>query len=536
MARIQDILNDINNFGITLVNINDKYTCFSRVEMIGENTSFKQPDCLYVGTVSAVSEKLMPPSGGIYLLIADEAVLSEDFQKRNTIIFCEAVSSPDILYSTCTKWLANYSRYLENSEQIFDILLNTHEDNLYSLLDKSATLIKNPLILLDANCKILAFSQSYEVEDELWKQNIMRGYCTYEQIVELQSISFDSECGINPEKCYVLSSSFYQNRMGLYRLKRNNETMGTLIILEENTPFSKIDRKLAYKIAQTAAAMIYHNYERLRTLNEYSEDNIFIECLSGELKSYGSFLERIRNTPLKDPCKYRVVIVDVERFENFDPRKEVLRSFFNTIFRRAWMLWYRGNVVAIIDTTGISDTEAAFMEKQDFFTERNLRLGISDEFENIYYIYTYYLQGLRALSLAERFGQSQLCHMYNDYKFYDMLQKFVTGNEPKLFIDNKLAEIFYYDNTNNTEYYTTIEKYLFSGQNPSKAADELHVHKNTVSYRINKAKELFGLSFDNVEENFRLMCSYRLRHVANSCSEEDKQLSNADKFPFDFLC
>lgn len=538
MARISDMINDMSNYGVSFTAINEKFVSFSRVDLISDHMTEIQnsKNTLFVGTVSNVRNNSSIYPGGIYFLISDQPDLPENFKKKNTVVICESIINPEILYEACKKWLSDYEKYLENAEQIFEILLDDSEDNLYHLLDKAATLIKNPMVLLDANCKILAYSHSYDIEDDIWKQNIMRGYCTYEQIMELQALSEEENFSSACPKSKIVTSDFYQNRIYIHKLKREDELMGTLIILEESTPFSKMDKKLSVKIAQTASLMIYHNYERLRTLNEYSEDNIFIECLSGELKSYGSFLERIRNTTFNKPCKYRVAIIDVDKFENFDPRKEILRSFFNSIFHKAWMLWYRGNVVAIIDTKNIEDIGAVFEKNKLFFEEKNLRLGVSDEFENIYHIKTYYLQCRSVLNLSGDFGSEKFYFMYNDFKFYDMLQNVAENFNADQYLDNRLAEIYEYDLNNNTEYYMTIKKYIFSGQNLSRAADELHVHKNTVSYRINRAKEIFSIALDDVEEIFQLMYSYKLKYMIDKCTLENKDKLNKDKYPFDFTC
>ena len=58
--------------------------------------------------------------------------------------------------------------------------------------------------------------------------------------------------------------------------------------------------------------------------------------------------------------------------------------------------------------------------------------------------------------------------------------------------------------------------------------------KNTVSYRISKAKSLFSVTFDDVEEMCRLMYSYKLRQVAAECSEKNENRKNY--YPYNFSC
>ncbi len=115
-----------------------------------------------------------------------------------------------------------------------------------------------------------------------------------------------------------------------------------------------------------------------------------------------------------------------------------------------------------------------------------------------------------------------------------MLQGIAKQPGAESYLDRHLLDILEYDRENNTEYYGTVETYLFSGQNLTKAAEILHVHKNTVAYRIGKAKVLFSISFENEDEVFCLMYSYKLRRMMELWNDENGRWNQA--FPYDMSC
>ena len=60
-----------------------------------------------------------------------------------------------------------------------------------------------------------------------------------------------------------------------------------------------------------------------------------------------------------------------------------------------------------------------------------------------------------------------------------------------------------YDIDNQSDYVKTLFIYLKNGQSLALTAQELHVHRNTVVYRIEKMRERFGGVFDSPYHNFQ---------------------------------
>lgn len=70
-----------------------------------------------------------------------------------------------------------------------------------------------------------------------------------------------------------------------------------------------------------------------------------------------------------------------------------------------------------------------------------------------------------------------------------------------------------YDHQNHTDLYQSIEAYLENGRNMQKAAISVHLHKNTLYYRLKRAEEYFGIDLSDENLCFHLQISFRMKHM-----------------------
>jgi hypothetical protein len=66
-----------------------------------------------------------------------------------------------------------------------------------------------------------------------------------------------------------------------------------------------------------------------------------------------------------------------------------------------------------------------------------------------------------------------------------------------------------YDRRTNSELTKTLEVYLQCNGNITKATKALHIHRNTMKYRLEKIVDLSGIDLDDAEQRFELQLSAR---------------------------
>ena len=67
-----------------------------------------------------------------------------------------------------------------------------------------------------------------------------------------------------------------------------------------------------------------------------------------------------------------------------------------------------------------------------------------------------------------------------------------------LFVHPAIKEIREYDKSNNTEYLLTLKQWLRHARDYTQTAADMHIHRNSLYYRISKIKELFIPDLENI--------------------------------------
>ncbi|MPN35095.1 hypothetical protein SDC9_182590 [bioreactor metagenome] len=67
----------------------------------------------------------------------------------------------------------------------------------------------------------------------------------------------------------------------------------------------------------------------------------------------------------------------------------------------------------------------------------------------------------------------------------------------EIFENLKINKIKKYDQENSADYMNTLRAYLLCNRDYNKMAEKLHIHRNTVFYRMNRIAELFDLDLSD---------------------------------------
>ncbi len=68
----------------------------------------------------------------------------------------------------------------------------------------------------------------------------------------------------------------------------------------------------------------------------------------------------------------------------------------------------------------------------------------------------------------------------------------------------RLATLIDYDRDHDASLAETTDRYLLRFGDVRRAADELHIHPNTLRYRVRRAEELLGMSLDHRDNRLLL--------------------------------
>lgn len=108
---------------------------------------------------------------------------------------------------------------------------------------------------------------------------------------------------------------------------------------------------------------------------------------------------------------------------------------------------------------------------------------------------------------------------FSDLGVYRLLVRLRETPELWTFYRETLAKLADYDTRQRADLIKTLEAYFNHLGNLRATSEALHVHRNTLLYRLERIKEISGMDLDNAEEHFALWLALRAHRVLSTLDE-----------------
>ncbi len=124
-----------------------------------------------------------------------------------------------------------------------------------------------------------------------------------------------------------------------------------------------------------------------------------------------------------------------------------------------------------------------------------------------------YREAEQALTIAMRLFGPNRTTAFDDLGIYRLLFHLHGTPELTSFYDETLGKIVQHDERHGSDLVPTLKAFFAAHGNLSRTAELLYLHRNTVSYRLQRIEELSGLRLDDEEDRFRLQLALKLREL-----------------------
>jgi sugar diacid utilization regulator len=119
-----------------------------------------------------------------------------------------------------------------------------------------------------------------------------------------------------------------------------------------------------------------------------------------------------------------------------------------------------------------------------------------------------YAEAHRTIETLRRLGRSGAITSFDDLGIHRLLLQVPDLMELRAFARDVLGTLSLHEREHRSEYLTTLAAYFKANSSPQRASRDLHVHPNTVAYRIKRIEEITGLHLDAYRD--RLMAQVAL--------------------------
>ena len=128
-----------------------------------------------------------------------------------------------------------------------------------------------------------------------------------------------------------------------------------------------------------------------------------------------------------------------------------------------------------------------------------------------------YAQAERTTQTLQRLGRSGAVSAFGDLGILRLLLQVPDLAELRSFAADVLGKLSMHEHEHKSEYLTTLACYFRENNSPQRASRILHVHPNTVAYRVKRIEEITGLRLDNYTD--RLIAQVALE-ILDSLGDE----------------
>jgi purine catabolism regulator len=105
---------------------------------------------------------------------------------------------------------------------------------------------------------------------------------------------------------------------------------------------------------------------------------------------------------------------------------------------------------------------------------------------------------------------------FGDLGLYQLLTTLGNSNEAARFYRKTLGRLLSYDDSKNAELVQTLEAFFECHGNLSQTASKLHIHRNTLTYRLEQISTITQLDLDDPDARFSLQFALKLRPVVKA--------------------
>ena len=381
-------------------------------------------------------------------------------------------------------------------EEMFKIFIKAR--NLNEIIEGIYSITGNPIAVINSDFQLVAYYSPFLFEDETRNESIKIGYlnfATYKKIRE--SLSIDEN--------YKIVTTLSSNRRLIANIKdQNNKFIAFLIILEVETKLEDISKEFVDILS--------------KLINKYLLDQTFVktnDTLSTFLSSLLNntftdktiFLQKIKDFKIDLKKPYYLLILDYNEQFNESTKAEVETFFASILGNNIVTTTYKNADYVLLINNSIdgqtNDKINDFLFKMRFYMIKSNRIvdlfSLSNIFNEVYKLF----------QLLEKTIEEYILFDVENYLSFLPLINY--RNEELInFINPDIYQIFLYDQANKTEFIDTIYVYLLTNKSLNESAKKLYVHKNTITYRLDKIYELFKVEFSNYNRNMNYIFSINI--------------------------
>ena len=383
-------------------------------------------------------------------------------------------------------------------------------NGLQHLVDAAAEIFGNPVYVVDLQHKYLAISSGIFPDNPFYSKENESPYIREEGILYIRKNQLDAKVRKSKLPIYFFNEMVGHGTL-ICAIHIDGIEVGHIMLQESEHKFRQMDSELLYNFSRLVSIELQKN--SVFTDNKGVMYSYFLADL---LKNPNSNVKTVKNRldtlGFKLKADLYLMTIPASSYHASNLKLEVILQNIKNILVGSLYVIYENSIVFLISKDKYQPfTEYELERLHDFLDTNHLKAGISNFFTALEEAPRFYKQALDAVKLGTHMGDDTPIYYYRDYYIYQMFRAYEKEDkELRYLIHPGLMQLHLYDQEKGTDFTETLRNYLISPGQPSVIAKNLHIHKNTLLYRMGKIKEITGCEFITGEDFMKFNLSFKI--------------------------
>lgn len=254
-------------------------------------------------------------------------------------------------------------------------------------------------------------------------------------------------------------------------------------------------RQFTQLVTVTAELLINQEYTlNKHIVKERLKEEFIYEWLYSKEAYDLEFIQRGANVGIDISLDRIILVLEFQK----DQFKEIIKKIKRFIKEDEYYINLTSNRIVVI----LLDNNLLFKrlkELKEIMSDTNSKIGLSSKHKIISKSMN---EAVEAVDIGNKLYKNEFFYDYKKVKVFSYLDNFLDEEEWKI-IKNKILEENMVE-----ELLETFISYMKNSGERKKTAESLHIHRNTLNYRLERIEEITGLSFDNYLDLFQFLIAY----------------------------
>lgn len=386
------------------------------------------------------------------------------------------------------------------------------------LADVIGDLLQNPITVEDADHKLIAYSSHGDSTDQARWSTIMGRRVPEKVLTRLWKDGVFQELLTQDDPVHIPA----KDEVGLGKrvaiaIRRGNDVLGYIWAQEVNRPITRDDDEILRQAAKAAVSRLIQRQGK-RKAEEQRRKEFLWELLLGNHHSEAIIRQKAESLQMHLPPSYLICIIEAAGLR--------LDQYLYPLLMRDKLFWVvdGSQIILLIGLTEPKKEKSnVLIRKVEQFLSDSLGklethvsvgqviAGYGRGYKSYTEIVKSYQEALHAVKIKKLFPREIAgIHGYHELGIYRYLLKCRQWDEEQGYENERLEVLKQYDRDNQTAMQETLETFLDAAGKVNVTAQRLHIHINTLSYRLRRIEEIMQVDLENMNQRTSLYLELKM--------------------------